>query len=313
VPGSTEFVRAGNWVFGTGMRGAASAELFRRMDASLAAAGSSLSRVARLDQYYPDFSCVPPYQAARKQAFERRQVAPSTSVVVGKLRDGASQVDVQVMAASTASGYVPVEVKTGLNRPDTSGYAPCLRVGDLVFVAGQLARDASGELAAHGVRAETEYIVQHRLVPALQGESGLELVLKAQAYVSDPEAFRDAWTRAFGSRVPPTTVVAVRHPAFLTRAATVEINVIAAHRSAASRVREIEGRARMLDGLLFAGGVSTLEEGKEVFAAAGGDLSHVVRALMFHSQDAAPADPGFAYSAFEVQAGPVIDLWGYVP
>ena len=311
--GSTEFVRAGNWVFGTGLRGAASPVLFQRMAAALEAAGSSFSHVARLDQYYPDFSCVPPYQAARKQAFERRQVAPSTSVVVSKLRDGASQVDVQVMAASTASGYVPVEVNTGLNRPDTSGYAPCLRVGDLVFVAGQLARDASGKLAAHGVRAETEYIVQHRLVPALQGESGLELVLKAQAYVSDPEAFRDAWKRAFGNRVPPTTVVAVRHPAFLTREATVEINVVAAHRSAASRVRDIGGKARMLDGLLFAGGVSALDEGMEVFAAAGGNLSHVVRALFFHARDAAPADPGFAYSSFEVQAGPVIDLWGYLP
>ena len=311
--GSTEFVRAGNWVFGTGVRGAASPELFRRMDASLAAAGSSLSRVARLDQYYPDFSCVAPYQAARKQAFERRQVAPSTSVVVSKLSDAASQVDVQVMAASTASGYVPVEVNTGLNRPDTSGYAPCLRVGDLVFVAGQLARDASGKLAAHGVRAETEYIVQHRLGPALHGESGLDLVLKAQAYATDPEAFRDAWKRAFGNRAPPTTVVAVRHPAFLTREATVEINVIAAHRSAGARVRDIEGRARMLDGLLFAGGVSALGEAEEVFAAAGGDLSHVVRALFFHSRDAAPADPGFAYSALEVEAGPTIDLWGYVP
>ena len=150
---STEFVRAGNWVFGTGLRGAASPELFRRMEAGLEAAGSSMSRVARVDQYYPDLSCVAPYQAARKKAFERRQVAPSTSVLVSKLRDPASQVDVQVMAATSASGYVPTEVHTGLNRPDSSGYAPCLRVGDLIFVAGQLARDASGQLAAHGVKA----------------------------------------------------------------------------------------------------------------------------------------------------------------
>ena len=104
MPASIEFVRAGNWVFGTGLRGLASPELFRQMESRLAAAGSSLSRVARLDQYYPDFSCVPPYQAARKQAFERRQVAPSTSVVVSGLEDRSSQVDVQVMAASAASG-----------------------------------------------------------------------------------------------------------------------------------------------------------------------------------------------------------------
>ena len=320
MPASTEFVRAGNWVFGTGLRGAASPELFRRMEAGLAAAGSSMSRVARLDQYYPDVSCVAPYQAARKQAFGRRQVAPSTSVLVGKLQDAASQVDVQVIAATSASGYVPSEVQTGLNRPESSGYAPCLRVGDLVFVAGQLARDASGQLAAHGVSAETEYLLQRRLVPALQAaQSGLDLVLKAQVYVSQPAdmaAFREVWKQAFGNRAPPTTVVPVRHPAFLTREATVEVNAIAVHRSARSRVREIEGQARMLDGLLFVRGLtspSALAQAKDIFTAAGTDLSHVVRALFFHSNAAAPANPGFPYSAFEVQAGWTVDLWGYAP
>jgi enamine deaminase RidA (YjgF/YER057c/UK114 family) len=309
VPASTEFVRAGNWVFGTGLRGAASPQLFRQMEEKLQAAGSSLSHVARLDQYYPDFSCVPPYQAARKQAFERRQVAPSTSVVVSSLQDESSQVDVQVMAASAESGYQLSEVQTGLNRPDSSGYAPALRVGDLVFVAGQLARDASGKLAAHGVKAETDYIVQHRLLPALQAAgSDLDLVLKAQAYVSDPQAFREAWKQACGDGVPPTTVVAVRHPAFLTREATVEINVIAAHRSARVRVRDIQGGARELDGLLFVGGLSTLAQAREIL-----DLSQVVRGLFFHAKGAAPADPGFPYSAIEVESGLTIDLWGYAP
>jgi enamine deaminase RidA (YjgF/YER057c/UK114 family) len=318
VPASTEFVRAGNWVFGTGLRGAASPELFRRMEAGLVAAGSSMSRVARLDQYYPDVSCVATYQAARKQAFARRQVAPSTSVVVSKLQDAASQVDLQIIAATAASGYVPVEVQTGLNRPDSSGYAPCLRVGDLVFVAGQLARDASGGLAAHGVRAETEYLLQRRLVPALDAaESGLDLVLKAQVYVSQPAdtaAFWEVWKQVFGDGAPPTTVVPVRHPAFLTREATVEVNAIAVHRSARSRVREIEGQARMLDGLLFVRGLtspSALAQAKDIFAAAGTDLSQVVRAHFFHSKGAAPTDPGFPYSAFEVPAELTVDLWGY--
>ena len=319
---STDFVRAGDWVFGTGLRGAASPELFRRMEAGLEAAGSSMSRVARLDQYYPDLSCVAPYQAARKKAFERRQVAPSTSVLVSKLRDPTSQVDVQVMAATSASGYVPTEVQTGLNRPDSSGYAPCLRVGDLIFVAGQLARDASGELAAHGVAPETEYLVRHRVLPALQAaQSALDLVLKAQVYVSQPAdipAFWAVWNGAFGKRLPPTTVVPVRHPAFLTTAATVEVNVIAAHGSARPRVRDIpcEAQARVLDALLFVGGLTgacALAQAAEIFSAAGTDLTHVVRALFFHAQGSAPADPGFPYSALEVQAGAALDLWGTVP
>jgi enamine deaminase RidA (YjgF/YER057c/UK114 family) len=318
IDASSSFVRAGNWVFGTGLRGAASAELFRTMEARLAAAGSSLSHVARLDQYYPDLSCVAPYQAARKQAFERRQVAPSTSVLVSKLQESASQVDVQVIAATLASGYVPAEVQTGLNRPESSGYAPCLRVGDLIFVAGQLARDASGALAAHGVTAETEYVVKRRLLPALEAsESSLDLMLKAQVYLTgDETTFWAVWQHAFGNRMPPTTVVPVRHPAFLTPAATVEVNAIAAHRSARSRVREIEGQARMLDGLLFVRGLTgetALVQAKEIFTAAGTDLTHVLRALFFHAKGAPPADPGFAYSAFEVQAGSTVDLWGYAP
>jgi enamine deaminase RidA (YjgF/YER057c/UK114 family) len=177
-------------------------------------------------------------------------------------------------------------------------------MGDLIFVAGQLARDGSGKLAAHGVKAETQYIIQHRLVPALQAAgSDLDLVLKAQAYVSEPQVFQDAWKQAF-----PTTVVPVRLPAFLTREATVEINVIAAHRSARARIRDLKGKARMLDGLIFAGGLSTLEEAGEIF-----DLSRVVRGLFFHAKGAAPADPGFPYSAIEVASGFTIDLWGYAP
>jgi enamine deaminase RidA (YjgF/YER057c/UK114 family) len=244
-------------------------------------------------------------------------------VLVSKLRDPASQVDVQVMAATAASGYVPTEVHTGLNRPDSSGYAPCLRVGDLIFIAGQLARDAAGELGAHGVGAETEYLVQHRLLPALRAApSALDLVLKAQVYVSQPAdipAFWEVWNGAFGNRLPPTTVVPVRHPAFLTSTATVEVNLIAAHASARERVRDIpsEVKARILDRLLFVGALSgprALAQAAEIFSAAGTDLTHVVRALFFHADGAAPAaDPGFPYSALEVEAGSTLDLWGYVP
>jgi enamine deaminase RidA (YjgF/YER057c/UK114 family) len=313
VPASTEFVRAGQWVFGTGLRGAGSPELFADLQAKLAAAGSSLSRVARLDQYYPDFSCVAPYQAARKQAFERRQVAPSTSVVVSGLQEAGSQVDMQVIAATSASGYTLREVQTGLNRPDTSGYAPCLRLGDLIFVAGQLARDGVGGLAAHGVDAETGFIVQQRIIPALEAaESSLDLVLKAQVYFTGEEAaFWAAWKHAFGASMPPTTVVRVRHPAFLTREATVEINIIAAHRSSRSRVRDVKGQARWLDGLLFVGGLTgrnALEQAREII-----DPTHIVRGLFFYPKGTPPADPGFPYSAFEVEEGPTVDLWGYVP
>jgi len=329
VPASTELVRAGNWVFGTGLRSADPHSLFKTIRERLNEAGSSISLVARLDQYYPDLSCVAPYQAARKQAFTQRQVAPSTSVIVSNLRDPRAQVDVQLIAATSASGYVPREVGSGLNRPETSGYAPCLRVGELIFVAGQLARDAAGQLAARGTAEETGYIVRRRLLPALEaGQSALELVLKAQVYLSRPDdfpLFKKIWNEVFSNRMPPTTVVPLRHPAFLTPEATVEINLIAAHRSAGARVRRIEceAEARGLDGLLFVGGLTAsgmdevLEQAKEVFKAAAMDLSNVVRALFFHSDLRELPDPGFPFSAIQVDAaidgGLAADIWGYAP
>lgn len=325
---STEFVRAGNWVFGTGVRESDPKRLFQHIASELNALGSSISLVARLDQYYPHARCVPPYQAARKQVFERRQVAPSTSVIVSALQDPQARFDVQVMAATSESGLVPEEIGAGLDRPETSGYAPCLRVGDLVFVAGQLARDGSGQLAVRGSAAETDYIFRRRLRPALEAaDSGPDLVLKAQVYLSgndNPSLFHAAWEKLFEGQVPPTTVVALRHPAFLTAEATVEVNLIAAHRSARGRVRRIErgdARASMLDGLLFVGGLGgadldeAVEKAKPLFAEAGTGLSNVVRALVFHPGRGGIADakPPFRFTAVQVQGGLNVDLWGYAP
>ncbi|HYN12263.1 MAG TPA: RidA family protein [Burkholderiales bacterium] len=317
--GSSGYVRAGNWIFGTGLRSREARTLFEGMQAQLSEAGSSMSRVARLDQYYPDARCVGPYHAARKQAFGAGQIAPSTSVIVSRLQSPDAGMDVQVIAAASDSGYVPEPVQAGLNRPETSGYTPCLRVGDLIFVAGQLARDASGELAAHGTSAETEYLVRRRLLPALEAAgTGMDLVLKAQVYLSRPQdlaAFWQSWTQAFGNRVPPTTVVPLRHPAFLSSEATVEVNVIAAHRSARARVRDIEceAEARVLDGLLFIGGLTGIDQAESIFAAAGTNLSNVVRALYFHSNIGELRDPGFPFTAVEAADGPIVDLWGYAP
>jgi enamine deaminase RidA (YjgF/YER057c/UK114 family) len=328
VPASTEFVRAGNWVFGSGLRERNPHKLFERIAFRLNALGSSMSLVARLDQYYPHARCVAPYQAARKQVFERRQVAPSTSVIVSGLQDPQAEFDVQVVAATAESGLVPEEIGAGLNRPETSGYTPCLRVGDLVFVAGQLARDGSGALAARGAAAETDYIFRSRLLPALEAaDSAPDLVLKAQVYLSGNEnldRFHMVWHDLFQGLVPPTTVVVVRHPAFLTPEATVEVNLIAARRPARSRVRRIgrgEARASMLDGLLFVGGLDgadldeAVEKAKPLFAEAGTGLSNVVRALVFHSGRGAMAQAKlpFRFTALQVQAGLTVDLWGYVP
>ncbi len=116
-------------------------------------------------------------------------------------------------------------------------------------------------------------------------------------------------------------MVGLRHPTFLTGEATVEINVLAAHRSARERVRTVaaEVEARVLDGLLFVAGLEgarmddILEQARGVFAAAGTDLSNVVRALVFHSQEAVSVGAALPFTAVQVPAGLTVDLWGYAP
>jgi enamine deaminase RidA (YjgF/YER057c/UK114 family) len=318
------------------------------MDLQLAAAGGALNKVARLDQYYPSPAFVDPYHEVRKAALAG-QVAPSTSVIVSRLLNLDASMDVQVMAATLDSGYECRSAAADrLNVPQTSGYAPCLRVGDTIFVAGQLARDGSGNIAASAmvpagqqwngtrIRRETDYLVRERLIPALTAAgSHIGLVLKAQVYLShagDLAAFWQSWSRAFDGRVPPTTVVPVRHPAFGTRDATIEVNLVAAHESAAGRVHDVDCDvaliaddmipARVFDGVLFVAGLMAVENGglcaaaavppnapfyhdsahaqmtdilakaKRIFAEAGSSLDQTVRALHFHA-DLAQFRSGF--------------------
>jgi enamine deaminase RidA (YjgF/YER057c/UK114 family) len=303
-------VRAGRWIFATGIRAIGADGLlhpqvfndhrpfepppkperearliFQRLKDELRSAGSDISKLVRLDQYYPDWRSVDPYHVARKEALADA-VPPSTSILVDGLLNRNADMDVQAIATRRDSGLsiAPVKPPT-LAPPAESGYAPCLLAGDFVFVAGQLARDHTGNLAPDAtvpethlwkgtrIRRETDYLVRERLIPALQAAgSDLSLVLKAQVYLSHHEDFPifwQSWAKAFGGTVPPTTVVPVRHPGFNVKNATMEVNLVAATEAARSRIRDIECGvellsndmlpARALDGLLFVAGLVPLD------------------------------------------------------
>src|SRR6185436_4029390 len=135
-------------------------------------------------------------------------VPPSTSVLVGGLLEPGALMDVQAMATTLDSSLAarPVQV-AGIVAPAASAYFPCTRVGDLVFVAGQLARDGTGNIAPEargGIALETRYLVERRLRPALRAAgSDLDLVLKAQVYLSHAEdlpGFWKVWSECFSGK-----------------------------------------------------------------------------------------------------------------
>ena len=357
-------VRAGRWVFATGIRAVEKGGLlhpqvfnedrpfesppkperearliFQRLKDGLQLAGSDISNVVRLDQYYPNWRSVAPYHVARKDVLAGA-VPPSTSILVDGLLNRNAEIDVQAIAMVRDSGSrITAVTPPTLAPPKESGYAPCLTAGDLVFVAGQLARDETGDLSPDAIvpathlwkgtriRLETDYLIRERLIPALQAAgSDLGLVLKAQVYLSHHEdfpAFWQSWSKAFGNRIPPTTVVPVRHPGFNVRDARIEVNVVAAAREARPRIRDVECAvellsndmlpARSLDGLLFVAGLmpidktglipaariepsapfftsgiraqmaDILDKARAIFAAAGTSVENVVRVLQFHA------------------------------
>ena len=88
--------------------------------------------------------------------------------------------DIQVLATTSDSGLeINAAPVSGIAAPKESGYSPCTVVGDLIFIAGQLARNENGQIAAEarvpagqlwkGTRIwlETTYLIQRRLRPIL--------------------------------------------------------------------------------------------------------------------------------------------------
>src|SRR6185503_4111769 len=95
-------VRAGKWIFATGLRAPRAETVFDNLARALADAGGALSSVVRVDQYFPNRGAVAPYHVARKQAFGG-SVPPSTSVLVGGLLEPGALMDVQAMATTLDS------------------------------------------------------------------------------------------------------------------------------------------------------------------------------------------------------------------
>jgi reactive intermediate/imine deaminase len=111
-------------------------------------------------------------------------------------------------------------------------YSHAVRVGDLVFVAGQVAQDAAGEIVGVGdVRAQTEQVFENlRLVLEAAG-SGLDRVAKVTVFTTSLEyrpIIHEVRSRIFGEagHLPASTlavVTSLANPDWL-----VEIEAVAA-------------------------------------------------------------------------------------
>jgi enamine deaminase RidA (YjgF/YER057c/UK114 family) len=204
-------------------------------------AGSSLTHAARVDQYYTTWKAVDSYHHARKAAFGSH-IPPSTSIVVQELLGSEFEISVSLIAVRAGCGLDPQRVEAPkVGAPAWSGFAPAVTCGDLVFVAGQMARgldggyDARAHVSPHSlwggyeIRKQTEHIITESLAPALEAAgSSFANAVKAQAYVrhiDDVPHLLDVWDSYFGERKVALTIVPAVE--FGHVSANLEINLIA--------------------------------------------------------------------------------------
>lgn len=236
---------------------AEAAHIFRRLSGLLAECGADFSNIVRLDQYYPDWRAVPHYHRARHKAFTGTQGVPaSTSILQDALLYPDASLHVEMLAHTRAGGEaIEVLRPDGLPVSSHMGFAPIVRVGDMLFLSGQMAEKDNDGIAPEAkvpsthhwkgsaIRLETDYIIRNKLKPALEaGGATLSDVVKAQAYLSDPNdipAFHDVWSQWFGDAAAALTVVPCATPGFNVIEASIEINIVAMRTDRNAERREI--------------------------------------------------------------------------
>lgn len=107
-------------------------------------------------------------------------------------------------------------------------YNQAIRVGDLVFVAGQLGiSPATGELAGAGVAEQTEQIMRNLAAILYAAGSGLDRLVKATVFLMDLGDFgamNEVYARHVGERPPARSTVQISG---LPSGALVEIEAVA--------------------------------------------------------------------------------------
>ena len=108
-------------------------------------------------------------------------------------------------------------------------YNQAMRVGDFLFVSGQIPMDAAtGELVSSGIQDETEKVMEN--LAAILNEAGMDFshIVKSSIFLTDMKQFalvNEVYAKYFTENAPARECVQV---AALPKFVNVEISVIAA-------------------------------------------------------------------------------------
>ena len=124
------------------------------------------------------------------------------------------------------------KVVTPKGMPKPTGYSPAVRVGNLLFISGQIAEDSKGEIVGKGDFEKQARQVFENLRAILEAEDGtLDDLVKIKIHLTDIKnlaKFREVRSEYLKRDYPASTLIEVK--GLIMKELMIEIDAIAALR-----------------------------------------------------------------------------------
>src|SRR5262249_21768634 len=162
--------------------------------AILEAGGTNLQNGVRIDQFPTSRDMIDPYHVLRKGLLTPPRPA-STSVHIAGLLCPQANIAVELIAAIPEDGFRKEGISADIPQP-LAGYSPALRIGDFVFLAGQVPTDWKSGIAPEAqvdprfwegnrIDREARFTLKNMDLTLQAAGSSLKNVIKAQVYLTD--------------------------------------------------------------------------------------------------------------------------------
>jgi reactive intermediate/imine deaminase len=202
---------------------------------TFAAAGASLNDVVKAQVFLTDLNNFSAFDEMWCEFFETpppRTTVGTTGLLV---KDTLIEIDLIAYARSAGLNH---EIVVSANPKPLANYCEAVRVGDLVFAAGQLASDFKTGIAPEArrnpdfpfygsdIQLQTDYILKNLRNTFEAAGSSLDNVVKAQVFLTDLNnfaAFDEVW-RGYFKMPPPRTTVGTT--GLLVKDTLIEIDLI---------------------------------------------------------------------------------------
>ena len=207
--------------------------ILKNMARTFKAAGTSLDNVVKAQVFLTDLNDFNGFDEVWKQHF--KVPPPRTTIGTTGLLVKDTLVEIDLIA--TLPSKPGAVVKSDAPKP-LANYSEAMKVGDLVFAAGQLASDFKTGVPATAKRGEnfpfygsniqlqTEFVLENLKKTFESAGSSLDHVVKAQVFLTDLNdfaGFDQVWKQYFKVPPPRTTVGTT---GLLVRETLVEIDLI---------------------------------------------------------------------------------------